>query len=149
MDPLEQQLLLHEARPAPAAASHAWVKVRTGLFRYALVFKRLWWVAFLTTAIGLGVGGWYANQLPPSFQSNARMMVSGKINLQDGVVYSEDVSNFFGTQAELMQSGEAQRGALTRVQVKRPDLQPAKVTLAVGQQPKTSLFLLSAISTDG
>jgi capsular exopolysaccharide synthesis family protein len=125
------------------------VKVRTGLYRYALVFKRLWWVAFLTTAIGLGVGGWFANQLPPSFQSNARMMVSGKINLQDGVVYSEDVSNFFGTQAELMQSGEVQRKAIERVQALHPELQPVRVALSVGQQPKTSLFLLSAVSTDG
>jgi capsular exopolysaccharide synthesis family protein len=149
MDPLEQHLLLHEPTPAPAAASAVWLKVRTGLYRYLLVLKRLWWVAFLTTAIGLGVAAWFANQLPPSFQSNARMMVSGKINLQDGVVYSEDVSNFFGTQAELMQSGEVQRKALERVQALHPELQPARVALSVGQQPKTSLFLLSAISSEG
>src|SRR4051795_4349517 len=100
MDPLEQQLFLHEAPPAPAAASHAWLKVRTGLYRYALVLKRLWWVAFLTTAIGLGIGGWFANQLPPSFESRSRMMVSGRLNIQDSGMWSEDVSNFFGTQAE-------------------------------------------------
>jgi succinoglycan biosynthesis transport protein ExoP len=149
MDPLEQHLQLHEARPAPAAASAAWLKVRTGLYRYALVLKRLWWVAFLTTAIGLGIGGWFANQLPPSFESRSRMMVSGKINLQDGVVYSEDVSNFFGTQAELMQSGEVQRKAVERVQALHPELQPVPVTLSVGQQPKTSLFVLGAVSSDG
>jgi succinoglycan biosynthesis transport protein ExoP len=149
MDPLEQQLLLHEAQPAPTAASNAWLKVRTGLYRYALVLKRLWWVAFLTTAIGLGVGGWFANQLPPSFESRARMMVSGRLNLQDGAMWSEDVSNFFGTQAELMQSGEVRRKAVERVQALHPDLQPAAVGLSVGQQPKTSLFQLSAVSSDG
>lgn len=149
MDPLEQQLLLHEARPSPAAPSQAWVKIRTGIYRYALVLKRLWWVAFLTTAIGLGVGGWFASQLPPSFESKSRMMVSGKLNIQDSMVYSEDVSNFFGTQAELMQSGEVQRKAIERVQVNHPEVGLARVALSVGQQPKTSLFVLSAVSSNG
>ena len=40
------------------------------------------------------------------------MMVSGKININEGSMYSEELLNFFGTQIELMQSGEVRSRAL-------------------------------------
>ena len=149
MDLLEQHLSGLAPRPGSSDPTQTWLTIRTMLYRYALVLKRRWWVAFLTTAIGLAIGGWFASQLPPSFLSQARMMVSGKMNIQEGIVYSEELSNFFGTQMELMQSGEVQTKAAERVQALQPDLQPEKVKLTVGQQPKTSLFLLDAVSSSG
>lgn len=144
IDLLDEQL--EKSQPANFAAT--WMTVKTVLYRFLLVVKRRWWVAFLTVSIGLAIAGWYAGQLPPSYLSAARMMVSGKINLPEGVVYSEEVSNFFGTQMELMQSGEVQTRALARVQALRPDLQPVKVKLNVGQQPKTSIFMLTTTAPD-
>jgi len=144
IDLLDQQM--EKSQPANLAAT--WMTVRTILYRYMLVFKRRWWVAFLTMSIGLAVAGWYAGQMPPSYRSDARMMVSGKITLQEGATYSEELGNFFGTQMELMQSGEVRTRALARVQALRPDLEPVKVKLSVGQQPKTSIFLLTAVAPD-
>lgn len=144
IDLLDQQM--EKSQPANLAAT--WMTFRTILYRYLLVLKRRWWVAFLTMSIGLAVAGWYAGQMPPSYRSDARMMVSGKITLQEGATYSEELGNFFGTQMELMQSGEVRTRALARVQALRPDLEPVKVKLAVGQQPKTSIFLLSAVAPD-
>src|SRR3954466_8306433 len=140
MDLLEQHLSGGAPRSGSGDATQTWMTIRTMLYRYALVLKRRWWVAFLTTAIGLAIGGWFASRLPPSFLSQARMMVSGKMNIQEGIVYSEELSNFFGTQMELMQSGEVQIKAMERVEVAQPDLQAMPVKLTVGQQPKTSLF---------
>ena len=144
IDLLDQQM--EKSQPANLAAT--WMTVRTILYRYLLVLKRRWWVAFLTMSIGLAIAGWYAGQMPPSYRSDARMMVSGKITLQEGATYSEELGNFFGTQMELMQSGEVRSRALARVQALRPDLEPVKVKLSVGQQPKTSIFLLTAVAPD-
>jgi uncharacterized protein involved in exopolysaccharide biosynthesis len=64
-------------------------------------------------------------------------------------MYSEELLNFFGTQIELMQSGEVRNRALARVQALNPTLKPVKVQLSVGQQPKASLFVFQAIASDG
>ncbi|MGV3531021.1 MAG: GumC family protein [Chthoniobacteraceae bacterium] len=125
-----------------------WMKVRTMLYRYFLVLKRRWWIAVLTTLAGVGVAIWCAQNLPPSYMSVARMMVSGRINLAEGVTYTEEAGNYFGTQAELMESGEVQAPALARVQSLRPDLSPVKVEFSAAQQPKTSIFVLQAIASD-
>ena len=42
---------------------------------------------------------------PPTFASVGRMIVSIKLNIAEGSVYTEELSNFLGTQAALMQSG--------------------------------------------
>ncbi len=145
IDLLDQEM---DKAPRPDLAA-TWMTVRTVLYRYLLVVKRRWWVVLLTTAIGLAVAIWCAKQLPPSFLSVARMMVSGRIQLAEGVTYTEEAANFFGTQIELMQSGEVQTRALARVQWLRPELQPVDVNLVVAQQPKTSIFILRATATDG
>ena len=139
----------------PATASSAanvpswWLNLKIGLFRYGLVLKRLWWVPLLTVSIGLAGAAWFISHTPPSYLSSARMMVSGKINISEGSMYSEELLNFFGTQIELMQSGEVRNRALARVQALNPNLKPVKVQLSVGQQPKASLFVFQAIASDG
>jgi succinoglycan biosynthesis transport protein ExoP len=139
----------HSRTQRPASFATAWMTVRTTLYRYVIVLKRRWWIAFLTASLGIAIAAWYASQLPPAFLSGARMMVSGKINLPEGAIYSEELSNFFGTQTELMQSGEVRSRAFARVQALRPDLPTAPAHLSVGQQPRTSIFTLSVVSPDG
>ena len=39
------------------------------------------------------------------------MMMAGKLNINQGPVYSEDNVNFYGTQIQLMQSAEVRRSA--------------------------------------
>src|SRR4051812_44818976 len=104
----------------PQAADRApsgWIAFRIHLYRYGVLLKRRWWILLLTTAAGLAIALAYVRQLPPSYLSVGRMMVSGKFNIPDGsVAYSEELMNFFGTQIELMKSGEVQNRALARVQ---------------------------------
>lgn len=145
IDLLEQEL---EKAPRTDLAA-TWMTLQTMLYRYMLVLKRRWWVVLLTTALGLFIAIWCAKQLPPSYMSGARMMVSGRINLAEGVTYTEEAGNFFGTQIELMQSGEVQNRALAKVQALRPELTATKVDLSVAQQPKTSIFILRAVAQDG
>jgi capsular exopolysaccharide synthesis family protein len=126
-----------------------WLGFRMQFYRYLLLLRRRWWIPFLTTSLGLAVAAVYVHNLPPSYLSIGRMMVSGKINVPEGgAVYSEELMNFFGTQTELMQSGEVKSRALARAQAMNPEVTPEKVTLKVDQQPKTSMFIFKAISAN-
>jgi capsular exopolysaccharide synthesis family protein len=135
--------------PQAASIPSWWLNLKIGLFRFGIVLKRLWWVPLLTVSLGLAGAAWFISNSPPSYLSTGRMMVSGKINITEGSMYSEELLNFFGTQIELMQSGEVRNRALARVQALNPTLKPVKVQLSVGQQPKASLFVFQAIASDG
>ena len=77
--------------------------------------------------------------------STGRMMVSGQLRQGDSeVAYSADLINFFGTQIELMQSGEVLRGAKMRVHSMHPELPEEEVKLEVRQLPNTAIFELKA-----
>jgi succinoglycan biosynthesis transport protein ExoP len=115
------------------------------LYRYRQLLKKRWWVPLLTLSIGLGIAAWWASTLPPVFLSTARMMVSGKVSIPEGgAAYSEELSNFFGTQIELMRSGEVRRRAQEQVLSRHPEIDPAPVTLEVAQLRGAAIFTLKA-----
>jgi len=75
------------------------------LSRYKNLLREKWWVLVLGAVVASGIQGalvWYE---PPTFASVGRMIVSIKLNIAEGSVYTEELSNFLGTQAALMQSG--------------------------------------------
>jgi capsular exopolysaccharide synthesis family protein len=72
------------------------------------------------------------------------MMVSGKISLPEGSVYSEELANYFGTQVELMRSAEVRQRAVARLAATQPELLPIPVALEISQTPQTAIFVLRA-----
>ena len=119
----------------------------TRLHRYKALLQRRWWIPLLTICLGLFVQAWLIYQTPPSFQSNSKMMLAGKMNISQSAVYSEDSVNFYGTQIQLMQSAEVRRSAEQLVRSTHPEMQPVKVDVTVVQKPRTSIFDLIAIGT--
>src|SRR5213080_780708 len=119
----------------------------TRMYRYKSLLLRRWWILLLTICCGLFVESWLIFQTTPSFQSTSKMMMAGKLNINQGPVYSEDNVNFYGTQIQLMQSAEVRRGAAALVRSTNPELQPAPVELTVAQRPRTSIFELQAIGS--
>jgi len=120
-----------------------WFQFRARALRLRRVCARFWWIPFFTTAAGLAVASWLIFQQRVVYVSSGRMMVSGRINLQEGAVFSEELANFFGTQTELMKSSEVRTRAMNRLATMEPQLQPVPVTLSVSQLPQTSIFVLS------
>jgi capsular exopolysaccharide synthesis family protein len=112
--------------------------------RYKYMLQNWWWIPLLTTAIGLGLQAWMVLSAPPKYQSSGRLMVSGKIALPEGAVYSEEAANFFGTQLELLQSSEVARRADARVMALNPNLEKVPVSLYASIIPKTSIFAVTA-----
>jgi len=53
---------------------------------------------------------------PPAFESKAKMWLAGKLNFNESHLYTEELVNFLGTQAELLRSAVIQRRALARVE---------------------------------
>src|SRR5881398_3560885 len=131
-------------RPGAAPWSTAFF---TRMYRYKSLLLRRWWILLLTICCGLFVEAWLIFQTPPSFQSTSKMMMAGKLNINQGPVYSEDNVNFYGTQIQLMQSAEVRRAAAALVRSTNPELQPAPVELTVAQKPRTSIFELQAIGS--
>src|SRR6267143_6206202 len=94
-------------KPTAASWSTSFI---TRLHRYKALLLRRWWIPVLTICLGLFVEAWLIYQRPPSFLSNGKMILAGKLNISQGAVYSEDNVNFYGTQIQLMQSMEVKRG---------------------------------------
>ncbi len=116
--------------------------------RYANLLREKWWVLVLGAVIGTAVQAglvWYA---PPSFVSVGRMIVSIKLNIAEGSVYTEELSNFLGTQATLMQSVAVIGRAHGRVTAQKPDVGMRPVGLKVTVLPKTTIFVLQAVGND-
>ncbi len=103
----------------------------------------------ITTGVGISLAAWNDSKKAPSYVSVGRMMVSGRIAMPEGSVYSEELNNFYGTQSALMQSAEVRRRAVARVETLRPELQASSVSLGVSQEQGTSFFVLKAIGDKG
>jgi succinoglycan biosynthesis transport protein ExoP len=119
----------------------------TRLHRYKSLLLRRWWIPVLTICLGLFVQAWLIYQTPPSFLSASKMILAGKLNIGQNAVFSEDYTNFFGTQVQLMQSAEVRRSAEALVRSTHPEMQPVPVEITVTQKPRTSIFDLQAIGS--
>jgi capsular exopolysaccharide synthesis family protein len=123
--------------------------VRTGklfsrVYRYRTLLLERWWVFILCIGLTLGAEAIYLRYSPAVFVSVGQMIVSIKLNIQQGSLYTEELSNFLGTQSALMQGGEVVQRARDRVASQNPGLTPKPVMLDVSVIPKTTIFVLRA-----
>jgi capsular exopolysaccharide synthesis family protein len=72
------------------------------------------------------------------------MIVSARLAIPEGSVYTEELSNFLGTQMALMQSLVVINRAHARVLSQNTNMVMQKVTLKVATSPKTTIFVLQA-----
>ena len=121
-----------------AETIYSWV------FRGRFLLRKFWWILLLTLSIGVGYQAFNELKREPRYVSYARMIVSGRIALPDGGVYSEELSHFFGTQIQLMQSPQVQKRARDRITALKPDLKAVPVFLRPSRIPETAIFMLSA-----
>ena len=116
----------------------------SGIFRAKVLFKRFWWVCLITISLGISIQAYRELMRDPRYVSEARMIVSGRVVLPEGAIYSEELSNFFGTQIELMRSSSVRQRALNRVMAHNPEMEFVEVFLSASLLPDTSIFILAA-----
>jgi len=141
------------AHPAAAPAREEdaaswWYLIHTKLYRYRALLRKYWWMVLFTTCAGMAVGAWMLAHQQVVYVSTGRIMASGKINLPEGVTYTEEMNLFISTQRELMQDEAVRQRAANLVRSNNPELTPCPITLFVAPLPQTSIFNLSAMGTE-
>ncbi len=130
----------HYARASSTAKEHFQAK----LDRYRDLLLRRWWVLLVGVALGLAGVALVSWWQPTAFVSVGRMIVSIKLAIPEGSVYNEELGNFLGTQAALMQSTVVEDRARARLTAQAPALTNQPVSLKVAVAPKTTIFVLEA-----
>src|SRR5881394_3224344 len=100
---------------APANRFVSASKLYGRLHRCWILLGRYWWVVVLTMIVVLGPVGFLAWNAPPAYESKARMWLTGKLDIYEGRLYTEELINFLGTQAELLRSPAIQGAALAKL----------------------------------
>jgi capsular exopolysaccharide synthesis family protein len=136
--------------PVPATEDR---HIRTGKFfarvyRYRRLLLGHWWIFILCAGLAMGAEYLYLHYAPPVFVSVGQMIVNIKLNYQQGSLYAEELGNFIGTQAALMEGSEVQSRARDRVANQTPGLTPKPILLNVSVLPKTTIFILRASGED-
>jgi capsular exopolysaccharide synthesis family protein len=136
---MNQETLRHSFHSSEAKALSV-----ARLRRYRELLIRKWKLLAAGVFIGLLVGIvlWWSQ--PPTFLSIGRMIVSIKLAIPEGSVYSEELGNFLGTQAALMQSRVVTERAQARLALHDSGLALQPISLRVSVSPKTSIFVLEA-----
>ncbi|HEY0257972.1 MAG TPA: polysaccharide biosynthesis tyrosine autokinase, partial [Candidatus Methylacidiphilales bacterium] len=113
------------------------------------VIRRYWWIALVTTVIGLGIGVYEAMHQVHHYYSSARMIMSGRLALPQNDVYSEEAENFYGTQVALMRSQATVNRASEQVTTSHPEIVADEgATVEAEVEPRTSIFNLKVTSID-
>ena len=138
-----------ESADKAAPNRFAGVHLAVRLHRFKSLAIRYWWLLALTVVIGLSVQAYHCTQQPVRYISTGRMMVNGRVNMQEGATYSEELSMFYGTQVTLMKSPDTIRGAVARVRAIHPEVAvDDNAQVDAFQEPRTSIFDLQVVSTN-
>src|SRR5579859_826299 len=83
--------------------------------RYYAYLRERWWVVLVCVALLLGGTLTYETLRPETFTSQAQLYLSGDVQLNTGMFFTEDSVNYYGTQIELLKSARLQGAAFDRV----------------------------------
>jgi tyrosine-protein kinase Etk/Wzc len=135
------------SEPTPARRSRAsWA---TRIYRIKLIARRYWWIAALTIMLGLGIQSFRSYYQATHYYSTARMIVSGRLSLPQGDVYSEEATTFYGTQVALMKSPSTLNQARDRVGATHPEIPEDDTVLVEAEiEPRTAIFDLKVTSVN-
>lgn len=110
---------------------------------------RRWWVLALGLICGVAVEIGIARFQGPAYVSTGQMIVNVKLAIPQGSVFTEELSNFLGTQAALMQSEVVVNRAYSRACALLTNLPPAmRPVVKVSITPRTTIFNLQATGSD-
>ncbi|PYK00713.1 MAG: hypothetical protein DME23_06445 [Verrucomicrobia bacterium] len=110
------------------------------LHRWWLLLGRYWWVIVLILVLVLGPVGFLSFNSLPAYESKARMWLTGRLDIYEGRLYTEELINFLGTQTELLRSPAIQGRALARL---RSELNPDLAVLLDGGGRQSELLHLA------
>src|SRR6476659_2007243 len=93
---------------APADRFQVVSRLYVNLHRHQLSLRKYAWVLGLIALGALVPAYLITRATPQTYQSDARMWLAGKLDLSEGHLYTEELVNFLGTQADLIHSSAVQ-----------------------------------------
>jgi len=118
---------------------------RKFLYRTKIVLRAHWWIVPAAVSLGIAFKAVEGYLKDPYFLSTAEMIVSGRINLPENDVYDEEGDNFYGTQIELMRSGQVRTRAMERVRLTHPEVHEAFVATEAYQEEGADTIIVEAV----
>jgi capsular exopolysaccharide synthesis family protein len=111
---------------APTDRFMATSRLYVRLHRHQLLLRKHWWLLLLILLLALVPAYLLTTAMPRTYQSDARMWLTGKLDLSEGRLYTEELVNFLGTQADLLRSRAIQERALATLRQQLPGKQVLK-----------------------
>jgi len=134
-----------------APPSHSPIRAR----RLLAFLSKYWWVPTLTLMLGVGAAVEYMRWVPPTYVSSASMWETEKLRLPEGGLFTGDTQNYFGTQVELLRSGELAQLAMQHLLASGSNAVPTdkegrmiQAQISVEEVPKSSIVVVGAASRD-
>ncbi|MEM7145815.1 MAG: polysaccharide biosynthesis tyrosine autokinase [Verrucomicrobiota bacterium] len=139
---------MDEATQQQSAASRLDL-IAARIRRYQVQLKKRWWILLLCASVAVCWQAWKVSNEPIQWVSYARIVAGGRINVQNNSGYRESGGDdFYGTQMELIRSGEVRKRVFDRLQALNPDLEPSPVTLEVTRTRDSSIINLYCTGDD-
>jgi len=110
---------------APSSRFLSSSRLHSRMHRWRLVVRRFWWVAALILLCVLGPAYLFTAELAPAYRSKGRIWMTGRLNLNEGRLYTEELVDYLGTQSELLRSSAVQQRALAKLHTRFPNDFPA------------------------
>lgn len=117
--------------------------------RYQLLLRRRWWLLLLTASLGICIQTLRVSSKPDTFLSKAKLVAGGRIVANEGAVnWQEQLTDFYGTIIETLESAQMQERARSRVKTLNPDLSESAIEIVVAQTKGSAIFNVTAIGSE-
>ncbi|MCX6853988.1 MAG: polysaccharide biosynthesis tyrosine autokinase [Verrucomicrobia bacterium] len=146
---MENSLLLPPQNPGQSSTLSRIHETSAKFQRYKILLRRRWWFLLLTASIGVCVMALRITGKPDTYQSLAKLVAGGRIVAQEGNVgWQEQLTDFYGTIIETLESAEMKKRALARVHALHPDLKDTNVEIRVAQTKGSAIFNVFAVGSE-
>jgi capsular exopolysaccharide synthesis family protein len=119
--------------------------------RYQLLLRRRWWFLLLTASLGVCAAALWLNSKPLQYLSEAKLVAGGRVVAQggaDNVTWQEQLTDFYGTIKETLESADMRRQAMNRVHMVHPDVKECDVRIIVSQTKGSAIMRVSALGSE-
>ena len=140
-----------EAYPAASTLSR-FHETSAKFQRYKILLRRRWWFLLLTAAIAVCIKALSISTKTTEYMAVGKLEAGIHVNPQgdNSKQYVQDsmTADFYGTQIEILESGELRRRALDRVRTLHPELKVIEVEIHVTQTKGSSILNVAAVGEE-
>jgi polysaccharide biosynthesis transport protein len=139
-----------DSTPAPNSTLNRFHETSAKVQRYKILLRRRWWFLLLTAAIAVCVQALRITGKATEYIAIGKVVVGLQINAdkEQSVVNYTNLAEFYGTQVEILESGELKRRALDRVRSLHPEIKEIDVEVKVTQTRGSSILTIAAVGEE-